>query len=484
MASTAPRTPVRLGVFGIGLATYWPQFPGLKERLEGYQRGVEERLTALGAEVISAGLVDDAPGARAAGERFAAAGVALLVCYVGTYATSSQVLPAVQARAGTGAIAPVLVLNLQPTAALDYAQTDTAEWLANCSACCVPEIAAAFARTGIDFHVVSGVLAPDDPHTDAGARAWAEIGEWVRAAKVVTEVRGARIGFLGHTYPGMLDLYADFPRLQGRLGIHVELLEMEDLDARMARLGGLNAWAKTIQMKKVFDFAGEVDEGRLDWAAAVADGLDRLVDDFDLQGLAYYYRGLYRNDFEQLIAAVIPGASLLTSQGIPCAGEGDIQTCIAMLMMDRLSAGGSFTELYAMDFRERFVLLGHDGPGHVAIGHDRPILRELPLYHGKRGEGLSVEFSVKYGPVTILSLTQTADGGLKLLVAEGECIPGPTLRIGNTNSRVRFALDPGDFVSRWAEQGPPHHCALGVGRQAATIRKVASVLGVPVVQVG
>jgi L-arabinose isomerase len=464
--------------------------------------------------VVSAGLVDTAPAARAAGERFARQGVSLLVCYAGTYATSSQVLPAVQSPTGRGTIAPVLVLNLQPSAALDYATADTGEWLANCSACCVPEIAAAFARTGIPFQVVSGVLDPDDPRTAAGARAWKEIGDWVRAAGAAGALRGARIGFLGHTYPGMLDLYADLPRLQGLLGVHAELLEMDDLQARVDAVTPAARAAKLAQIRETFDLppappggappgdtagdtpgrgadpAADAAADDLDWPARVACGLDRLVADFDLQGLTYYYRGLDGNDFERLGASLIAGNSLLTARGVPCAGEGDIQTCLAMLLMDRLGAGGSFTEFYAMDFVERLVLMGHDGPGHVAISSRRPVLRRLPLYHGKRGAGLSVEFAVRHGPVTLLALAHRAGGGLKLLVAEGESLPGPILTIGNTNSRLRFTdaasgapLDPGDFVTRWSEEGPPHHCALGTGHQRGAIEKLARLLDLPLVVV-
>ena len=121
-----------VGVFGIGLAAYWPQFDGLKERVEGYQRRVEERVAELGGDVISAGLVDSEQAGREAGDQFAAAQVDLVICHAVTYATSSTVLPVAQA-----AKAPVLLLGLQPTTSLDYANTGTGEWLANCAACCV-----------------------------------------------------------------------------------------------------------------------------------------------------------------------------------------------------------------------------------------------------------------------------------------------------------------------------------------------------------
>ena len=230
----------RIGVFGIGLAAYWPQFPGLKDRLEGYQREVESRIEALGMQVLSAGLVDSAPDAAAAGERFAGASLDLIVCYVGTYATSSQVLPVVQR-----AKLPVLVLNLQPCEALDYERTDTGEWLANCSTCCVPEISNAFARARVQFRVVSGMLR-DDPI------AWREIEEWCHAARVANALRASRVGFLGHTYPGMLDMYSDFTMVSAETGAHIEVLEMCDLEQAVRQVSDAEVSEKLRVTREMF----------------------------------------------------------------------------------------------------------------------------------------------------------------------------------------------------------------------------------------
>jgi len=462
----------RAGVFGIGLAAYWPQFAGLKERLQSYQRQVERRIAGFSAEVISAGLVDSAPLAREAGALFARAGLDLLICYVGTYATSSQVLPVVQQ-----AHVPVLVLNLQPVPALDYEHTDTGEWLANCSTCAVPEISNAFTRARIDFHVVSGVLAGDE-------EVWNEIREWCEAAGVARAIAAARIGFLGHTYPGMLDLYSDFTAVHAQLGGHVEVLEMDVLAKLVNAATATEVRAKVEEARGVFDLADNVCEEDLEWPARVAAGLDHLVAEFDLDGLAYYYRGLDGNEFERLGAGLILGNSLLTARGIPASGEGDLKTCLAMMMMDRFGAGGSYTEFYAMDLNEGFVLMGHDGPGHLAISDGRPLLRRLDQYHGKRGYGISVEFKVKSGPVTIAGLTQDANGQLRMQGAEGDSLPGPTLRIGNTNSRLRFHLPPARFVDQWCQLGPTHHCALGIGHQLAAFRKLSQLLRLPLATVG
>ncbi len=468
---THSRSQASVGIFGIGLHAYWAQFPGLKERLEGYQRSVEDRVRAFGPRIVSAGLVDTAPCAREAGRLFLREDVDLILCYVGTYATSSQVLPVVQR-----AKVPVLVLNLQPVDALDYENTDTGEWLANCSACCVPEISGAFARARVDFRVVSGTL--------NDVQAWRQIEEWCRAAGAARAVRSSRIGFLGHTYPGMLDMYSDFTMVQAQTGAHIEVLEMCDLKTRVESVTAREIEQKLDEARTLFELDPSVQTEDLEWAAQVAAGLDRLAADFDLTGLTYYYRGLDGNSYERLGAGLILGNSLLTARGIPASGEGDLKTCLAMMMMDRLGAGGSYTEFYAMDFRENFILMGHDGPGHIAISDEKPILRGLGLYHGKRGYGVSVEFKVRRGPVTILGLTQTADGNLKLIAAEGESLAGPILRIGNTNSRLRFRLGPREFINRWCAEGPTHHCALGVGHRIGEIEKLASLLGLRLATVG
>jgi L-arabinose isomerase len=465
--------PPRVGIFGIGLAAYWPQFEGLRERLEGYQHGIEARLEAMGAEVVSGGLVDTAQAARQAGATLAAARVDLVMLYTATYATSSQVLPVVQA-----VDAPVVILNLQPTRTLDYEAMTTGEWLANCSACCVPEIAGAFTRARIAYRTVTGTLLDGDP-------AWDVLREWLDATHAVHSLRTARLGFLGHTYPGMLDLYTDFTQVHAQTGAHVEVLEIDDLVERVESADAATIERKGEEIRQTFDLAdagsdpiaGEITPEIFEWSARVAVGLDRLVEDFELDGLTYYYRGAGGNIAERVAAGLIVGNSLLTARGVPASGEGDLKTNIGMLLFDRLGCGGSYTEFYALDFDDEFILMGHDGPGHLAIAEGRPVARALKVFHGKAGAGLSIEMKVRLGPVTILGVTQTADGRLKLIAAEGESIAGPTFKIGNTNSRIRFTSGPRAFFDAWCAQGPTHHVALGVGHQLSRVRKIADLLG-------
>ncbi len=469
----------KVGAFGIGLQAYWEQFPGLRERITRYQERVEERVAEHGADVVSGGLVDCAEASQAAGDRFARERVDLVICHAVTYATSSQVLPALQAAA-----VPVLLLALQPVRALDYQAVDTEEWLANCSACCVPELAGACTRAGIPYDTIAGTIEDDE-------RAWSRLAAWLGAARVRHGVQGSRLGFLGHTYPGMLDLYTDFTAVQAQLGAHVEVLEIDDLVERVQAATNEEIVAKRDEIGEMFEFADPagdpiataIEPEELEWAARVAVGLDRLTRELALDSLTYYHRGA-DNEAERVAAGLIVGSCLLTARGIVTSGEGDLKTNLAQLILDRLGAGGSFSEYYALDFDENFVLMGHDGPGHLAIAQERPVLRGLRVYHGKRGAGISVEFQVRHGPVTIVGCTQTAQGRLKLICAEGESISGPTFQIGNTNSRLRFALPPGEFLEAWCAEGPTHHVALGIGHRSDEVACVASLCGLDFASVG
>jgi L-arabinose isomerase len=307
----------------------------------------------------------------------------------------------------------------------------------------------------------------------------------------VSRLRRSRLGFLGHTYPGMLDMYSDFTQHTAQLGTHIEVLEMCDLAKRLPSPRDPSVARKRKEAATIFDISQDSPSdplarapkpAQMEWACRVAVALDRLVKDFDLHGLAYYYRGLEGNEYERLGAGLILGCSLLTARSVSASGEGDLKNCQAMKILDLAGCGGSYTEFYAMDFDEDFLLMGHDGPFHLQIAEGKPILRGLGLYHGKRGHGVSVEARVKLGPVTLLAVTQTADGLLKFIAAEAESIPGPTLQIGNTNSRIRFSCGMKTFVDRWCREGPTHHCALGVGRVGAVVEKVASLLKLPFVR--
>ena len=469
-----PSRPLRVGLFGIGLDTYWSQFEGLKSRLEGYVQIVSDKLQRPGVEIVNLGLIDTPEGALEAGHQFRKEDVDIIFLHVTTYALSSTVLPVVRR-----AKVPVVVLNLSPEMAIDYTTFNkmgdrtamTGEWLAHCSACPVPEIANVLKRSGIAFEQVTGRL-HDDPEC------WDEIDAWIEAARVAHTMSHNRLGLMGHYYNGMLDIYSDTTLQCAIFGGHLEIVEVEDLAALRREVTPAQIAARVADFRVQFQVGPDCSEFELERAARTSVALDRLVAERNLGSMAYYHMGTGNPENEDAISSIILGNSLLTARGIPVAGEYEVKNAQAMKIMDSFGVGGSFTEYYAMDWNEDVVLMGHDGPGHIAIAEGKIKVRPLDVYHGKVGRGLSVEMSVKHGPVTLLSVVEDGKGSLFFLVAEGESVPGPIFEIGNTNSRYRFAIGARAFVNNWNAQGPAHHCAIGVGHIAHKLSKLATLLGI------
>jgi L-arabinose isomerase len=460
-----PQCRVKVGLVAGGLGAYWPQFPDLLPQLQRSAARVSEKMHALGADVIDVGFISDAQEGAAAAEKLRVAGCDIIVGFLTTYMTATMLLPIAQRSD-----APVLLINLQPTEAMDHATFDTGQWLAYCGACPLPEMANAFTRCGIPFRSVSGYLEDE--------RAWARIARWVKAASVRAALRRGRHGLMGHLYPGMLDVSTDLTMVPANFGGHMEVVEFDDLRVRVNAATDEQVRVKMAQAREIFAIDESVVDEDFQWAARVSVGLDRLVEDFELDSLAYYHRGLEGELHERLGAGMILGASLLTARGIPAAGEYELRTSLAMLIMDRLGAGGSFTEFQALNFFDNVVEMGHDGPAHLAISDGKPLLRGLGVYHGKRGWGVSVEFDVKHGPVTAFGVGQTRDGRYTFLASEGTVVGGPLLQIGNTTSRVDFGCDPGEWTDAWSASGVGHHWALGTGHRVNELQAVAELLGV------
>ncbi|MEU0127957.1 L-fucose/L-arabinose isomerase family protein [Streptomyces sp. NPDC006289] len=460
------RRTTRVGLVSGGLGAYWPQFPGLLPQLQDSAAFVTRRLESMGCEVTDAGFVSDPKEAAVAADVLRRADCDIIVTFLTTYLTSSMVLPIAQ-RSGS----PVLIIDLQPTEAMDHSTFDTGKWLAYCGQCPLPEVANVLRRSGIPFRSVSGHLRDEN--------AWNRIGRWIGAAGVRAALRHGRHGLMGHLYPGMLDVSTDMTLVSAQLGGHVEVLEFDDLRVRVDAVTDQQAAERVALAREVFTLDASVDGNDFDWAARVSVGLDRLVEDFSLDSLAYYHRGLDGELHERLGAGMILGASLLTARGLPVAGEYELRTSLAMLVADTLGAGGSFTELQALNFRDGVVEMGHDGPAHLAISSKDPLLRGLGVYHGKRGWGVSVEFDVTHGPVTTFGLGQEADGSLVFIASEGEVVPGPLLEIGNTTSRVDFGVDPGEWTDAWSASGIGHHWTLCTGHRAKDLKAAADLLGLP-----
>lgn len=462
---------MKTGLFSIGLDTYWPQFHGLLDNLNGYHDHISNKLQDMGANLVDAGMVDTPEKAQEAAKLFKTEDVDIIFLFISTYALSSTVLPVVQK-----AKVPVVILNIQPVAQLDYEKFNamgdkgkmTGYWLEHCQSCSLPELACVFNRSGIDYHVVSGYMQED--------YVWQEINDWVEAARVADEMRENRVGILGHYYNGMLDVYSDLTQQSATFGNHFEILEMCELfDLRQA-VTEQEIETKIAEFNQKFDVSEECEILEIRRAAQTSVALDKLIKKHNLGSMAYYYEG--SGEYENIVTSVIAGNTLLTGANTPIAGECEIKNVQAMKIMDLFGVGGSFSEFYLSDYKDDVVYLGHDGPAHFAIAEGNVGLVPLPVYHGKPGKGLSIQMTIKHGPVTVLSVVTRRDGSVSLQVCEGESVPGPVLHIGNTNSRYKFPMGAREFMNDWSRGGPSHHCAIGVGHIANKLEKLADILGI------
>ncbi len=465
----------RIGLFAVAHAVYWDQFEGLLDNMMGFHNDLNNLISENEVEVIDFGMVDSSEKAYETVKKIKAADLDLLMCNMITYATSSVFAPILRDSG-----LPMILVALQPRDRMDYSKANTFMQLENDNICSVPEFTGVALRLGKRIEdVIIGTLYNDD-------EAKGEIARWCDIAKVLHDLKGARMGLMGHTMEAMYDMHADPTAVSAAFGLHVPLIEVDDVLELYDTITEDEIQAKIAVIDEEFDMPEPksdplttklTDEDKRQ-AAKSAVALDKLVEKFNLTGLAYYYEGREGGPHREVASTFIVGNSILNAQGIPMCGEFDIKTCIAMLIMDRLNIGGSFAEFHPFDFVEDFILVGHDGPHHLAIANGKPVLRSLKKYHGKPGHGASVEFKIKEGPITMLGITQTHDGKFKFVIGEGTSKAGPIPPTGNTNTRGFFEPTTKEFIKKWVMQGPTHHYALGIGHHADTIKKIADILGI------
>jgi L-arabinose isomerase len=481
-ASIARPKPLtaRVGLLAVGHHTYWPQFPGLLAEMHRKIGVLAGRLEAQGVAVDNFGLVDDAQSAWDALPRVKGADPDLLFVDMATYATSSTF----------GVICrevnvPIVLVALQPMEAMDYAKGTTQVQLANDDFCAVPEFTGVAVRFGKPVPQVILGHEHDDPQAEA------ELAVWCAIAQVLHSLRKGRIGLLGHVLESMYDMHTDPCAVTSAFGCHVPLLEAHDL---LRHYRAATQAAIAVKKKLILGFFAtpspksdplteKLTETDLETAARAAVALDGLIAEKNLTGLAYYYEADPGSELRTLMSNLIVGNSLLTGSGFPMCGEYDLKNCLAMLIFDRLGMGGSFAEFHPVDFAADTVLVGHDGPHHLNLAEGKPALRSLKQFHGKPGRGASVEFQLKEGPITMMSIGQTGQGKFKFIIAEGLSERRPIPPTGNTNTHGRFGRNVRQFLCDWVKQGPTHHFALGLGHHADTLVKVADCLGIEAVVV-
>ena len=470
----------KIAIVSLGHSIYFQQFEGLREELMAKSAQFEAYLTPGSCDVVDIGYIDCAESAFNAVRALKKEDADLLFVLLSTYVPSAVCAPFARYLD-----IPQILVGIQPLEHLDYAHTTTYMQLCNDDVCAMPEIAGVYERLG---RKIPPCIVASSSQSDYIQK---QVSEWVSAATAMAGFKYEIFGYLGHTYEGMYDMHTDPTAFTAAFGSHVKMLEMCELARLSDAVTAEEISAQIEEIKNTFEICDPsidpltdyVKNEDLAYSARQAVALKKLVRDNKLTALAYYYKSEPNNPYEQLAANLIIGNTLLTSSGIPLAGEADLKTAAAMLIMKNIGGGGSFAEIHPFDVCDDVVLIGHDGPHNIAIAEGKPRLRKLKKYHGKSGSGIGVEFSLKAGPITMLSINVDRNGKFKMIAAEGTSIAGDIPQTGNTNTRVSFGGDVCEFLARWCEAGPTHHLALGVGHHIDTLRKFAKISGIELIEV-
>ncbi|MDR1506684.1 MAG: hypothetical protein LBI67_06235 [Treponema sp.] len=465
-------TKARIGMMGIALEAYMPQFPSLRDAFKKQYQSAIDQYFKGDYELYSAGLVTVKEDAEKAGRLFREKDVDVVFLYTLTYCTSSTLVPAIE-----GLDVPIVIINLQALKKLDCDKANTIDsWLGYGFACGpVPEMTATLIRMGKRFDVLTGYLEGDDVFKKS-------VEKWCTAASVRARFRLGSAVMVGRQYPGMMDLYTSDLNLYNRLRIYVKPFDWEFMWRIADDIRDKDRiHAKAQEVYNTFEIeGGKKPEDLYDLAAYVC-GYEDFVKKENVTIIASHYNGYAQGKAGDLDGKLNPIYSMLIKQGVACAVEGDIKVATAMSILKTISGTGTLEELYSLDFDDDIALLGHSGSGDDAVSTRRkPLMKVVEVFHGKTGGGYLTQFYPGAGDLTILSIGEALDGGYKLIAAEAVAEDGPILNLGDTNQRTRFSCGMRAFIDSWSLTGPTHHFAMAKGRHVDTLKCVAKILNIPI----
>ena len=480
----------RVGVMIVGHKEYWSQFKNCRAGHLRNGEALEKLIGSNDVELVkytnSSGdqMIDSTEIGNEAGEYFRSQCCDLLVVLVPVYVASGRYMNGL-IRVGC----PVVLVSFGVQH--DFGIVSLEEGMGVFGGfTSLMETVQAMRRCGVEpAGVIAGQMQYDTLIFDK--RFSEQISQWCRVASCLRSLRGAIFGSLGHTYEGMLDMNFDPTTFTRSYGIHIRFLEMCELVQCVNEATEKEVKTKIEEMRDIFEFTDksydtttrDISDDDVEWAARCAAGLDKFVINNNLNGMAYYYEGLDNNIYERVASNLIIGNSLLTSKGISLAGEHDMKTCVAMYIMSSLGCGGSFSELGGLDFDKNEFSVGHDGPHDYRIAEGKPKIRGLGVYHGKKGHGISVEFPLKYGPMTMVGTGCDYNNQYKFIVCEVESVPGSISKMGNSMTRGKVNGNVSEFLERWALANNSHHQALSIGHNFELLEKLGKCLGIPVEKV-
>lgn len=421
------------------------------------------------AEVVNPGFVECEDDAYRAAQLFNSKDVSLIIFVELAYQKGL-----VSLRTLLSTKAPILVWNTQ----MIYNFPDDADFdviMLNSGMAGLSEVTSALLRTNRSFSVLTGYLEDTEMLE--------ELNDYIRAAKVVHNLKNSRIRIIGHPYEGMVDLMIDQLSLCNKVGPVTWPLEHDEV-ARIATEIPAEDVTKLIKEEKNKYSQVNVPDNALEKSFRLALALEKIVKKYDMDAMALFDQ-IWLNDPR---IGVIPsyGTSRLTAMGIPFTCEADVAQACSMLILQNLVGHATFLENYVMDFEKDAMILSHDGHGNpsLATKPEKVFIKPSIYYQGVNGFGASFEYAYKPGDFTLLSLVPVGKNQWRMVVAEGEALPMNPRPI--VAPQMLFKYGGGsisEYATKWCYAGPSHHMVGAYGHLAHSLQKVASVIGIDIVVV-
>lgn len=461
----------RVGLLGLTLDLYARTSPEMLEGLRAFSGELRETLRAV-ADVDEAELAWDRLAIEKAVARFDRDDVDLIVIVLLSYSTSLSAMPGLLRTRR-----PLLIWNTQKLREVgpDFGPDDITY---NHGMHGVQDLCNVLLRHGREFHLITGHY--QDPASVG------QVHDLIRAAAAVRALRGRRIGLLGHTFDGMGDLYVDASTLLATTGVEVAHLSFAALARHLEAVLPEAVRISMARDRQEFAVDPDVSEEDHERSARLELAIRALIAEERLSALCALFTAA--TDHPAIRTQPFLAVSKLLAEGFGYGGEGDPTSATAVMLMQQLTRETNFAEMFTIDFAGGGIFMNHMAETNYRLGRpDLPVRLIRNAASFLPGEPSVCAFTVqKPGPVTLLNLTATAGGRLKMIGMCGEVAdwgPAPGVRTPHFMFRPRLADGVEAFLTRYSLEGGSHHLALGYGDQRGPLRAAAKMMGIEWVEV-
>lgn len=319
-------------------------------------------------------------------------------------------------------------------------------------------------------------------HQSADSReAVATITTLARAGRALRVLRSARVGLVGEHPAGFDTCVYDTADLEMLFGAEVVPFALESVLAQAAAAPADPRAEFVARAAQYADNLGELDADATNGTAGVYAALRTAADTHGLAGVAVR---CWPEFFTELGCAACGAMSMLNEDRCPASCEADVNGTVTSLLLQALSDSQAFiTDLVSIDEADDTGVLWHCGLAPVSMADpDAPILGTI---HSNRKLPLLFEFPLKPGRVTLARLHRTGDGdgpgAYRLVIGGGEMVRAPKSFTG-TSGVIRFDAPAAQVLDRVMGHGLEHHFNLTYGDVRAELRKVAELIGLPVIE--